>query len=387
MRILQVVPSLDVGGAERVAALLAREQQRGGHAVAVVSLFDPVGSWIERDLRAAGVDLFFLGKRPGLDVRMVPRLAGVLRRWRPDVVHTHLHVLKYLLPAALAARPLRVVHTLHNLAEREVEPQSQALQRVAFRGLVTPVAIGEAVAASMAPLYGAPARHVVANGIPTAASRAPPGTREALRAALHAADHPVLLSAGRLNPQKNHAVLIDAVADPRLARVHLWIAGEGELAEDLAARVRDRGVADRVRLLGVRTDVPALMAAADLFVLPSTWEGNPLVVMEAMAAGLPVVATAVGCVPELLSPDTGRLVPAGVSEALVTAIADLTADPATRGQLGAAARARATERFDVSAMAEAYLRVYAAAVPVGGPGLVAEVYSALSKGRREPARG
>ncbi len=355
MRIVQLIPSLDVGGAERVAAMLARAQRQLGHEVAVVSLFDPVGSWIEADLRAADVTVRFLGKRPGLDLRVVPRLARVLRELRPDVVHTHLHVLKYLLPARVAWPRATVIHTVHNLAEREVEPQSQWIQRFAFRGPVAAVAIGDAVAASMVRLYGRPPAHVIPNGIPLVPAR--PGARAAVRAAFGVAEAtPVILAVGRLNPQKDHAVLVDALADPRLGAAELWIAGEGELRDALVAQAAARGVSTRVRLLGNRPDVPDLLAAADLFALSSTWEGNPLVVMEAMAAGLPVVARPVGCVPELVTPETGRLV--GPGEAFADGVAGLLADPALRSRLGAAATRRAQARFDVASMAAAYLRAY-----------------------------
>ena len=361
MRIVQLIPSLDVGGAERVAAMLACEQAKLGHDVAVVSLFDPVGSWIEADLRAAGVTLRFLGKRPGLDLRVIPRLARTLRELRPDVLHTHLHVLKYALPARLAGPRSVVVHTVHNVAEREVEPQSQWIQRLAFRGPVTAVAIGEAVATSMARLYGRRPAWVIPNGIPTAAMRSPAGTRARARAAMGVADDtPVILAIGRLNPQKNHAALLAAMADPGLAGAELWIAGEGELRGALTAQAQGGGVAGRVRLLGNRADVSDLLAAADVFALPSRWEGNPLVVMEAMAAGLPVVATAVGCVGELVTVDTGLLVSPEDPAALTVALVALVSNTGLRGSLGIAASLRATACFDLGVMAGRYLRAYSA---------------------------
>lgn len=363
MRVVQLVPSLDVGGAERVAALLADDLRARGHEVALVSMFDAVGSWIEADLRAGGIPLRFLAKRPGLDLRTIPRLARVLRELRPDVLHTHLHVLKYALPAKVVWPGCAVVHTLHNLAEREVEPQSQALQRYAFRGAVAPVAIGDAVAESVQRLYGFPARAVIPNGIPTRAFHPRPGARERIRGELGLSpDVPVLLAVGRLNPQKNHAALLDALADPRVAATgaHLVLAGEGELLPALREQGERLGVTMRLHLLGVRGDIPDLLAAADVFALSSSWEGNPLAVMEAMAAGLPLVATAVGCVPELVTEPTGRLVPAGDTPALAAALASLAADAPLRRALGAAAARRATERFDVSQMGAAYETLYVA---------------------------
>src|SRR4051812_6926663 len=153
MRVLQIIPTLWVGGAERVVSLLGRYLVRSGHAVGVISMFPARGTWIEEELRAAGVPLYFLGKRRGPDLRMIPRIARAIADFRPDVLHTHLYVLKYALPALAACRRFRVVHTVHNLAEHEVERSSRILQYVAFRAGVVPVAIGKAVAESMMRVY------------------------------------------------------------------------------------------------------------------------------------------------------------------------------------------------------------------------------------------
>lgn len=366
MRVVQVIPSLSVGGAERVAAMLALEQKARGHEVEVVALGPSTGSWIEAELGRAWIPVRFLDKGPGLDLRVVPRLARALRRARPDVIHTHLHVLKYVLPALPAAPRARLVHTVHNLADREVEPQSLRLQKLVFGRLVEPVAIGEAVAASMARVYGRPPRVTIPNGVPTARFHPPPGARAAVRAPLGLDDAvPVVLAAGRLNPQKNHALLLEAMAQPAVATLgaHLLLAGEGELHEALAARAAAADLAGRVHLLGVRADMPALFGAADVFALSSTWEGNPLVVMEAMSAGLPVVATAVGCVPELVRAGPGEgapglLVPPEGPAAFAGALAELLGSARARREAGEAAARRAREVFDVGVMTEAYLGVY-----------------------------
>ncbi len=359
MRVVQLVPSLDVGGAERMAALLALQLRTLGHDAALVSCYDPTGSWIEQELRAAGVPLRFLGKSKGFDRGLVPRLATALRELRPDVLHTHLHLLPYALPArALGHRRARVVHTLHNLAEHEVEPPIRLFQHVAFRAGVTPVCIGDAVARSFERTYRRPAGAVIPNGIPVARHAPPSGARAAVRAELGIDDaRPLFLTAGRLNAQKNQALLVRAFADPALAHATLCIAGEGELRDALERQAAEAG--RDIRFLGVRRDLPRWMGAADAFVLPSDWEGNPLVVMEAMAAGLAVIATAVGCVPELVTEETGFLVPKGDARALAGVLARGAAAPGTLHARGAAGARVARERLDVSVMATSYVAVYA----------------------------
>lgn len=372
MKIVQLIPSLSVGGAERIAALLALAQRRGGDDVALVSLYAPEASWIEASLREAGVPLHFLGKRPGLDPPIVRRLARTLAALDPEVVHTHLHTLKYAV-AALLLRPRRaaLVHTVHNLAEREAEGWDRALSRVAFRTCATPVAIGAEVARSLAATYGIEPRFTIPNGIVVADFAARPGVGEAARAALGVEpETPLLLTAGRLNPQKNHAALLSAMADPRLAALgaRLLIAGEGPLRPALEAQATALGLGARVRLLGVVSNLPELYAAADLFVLSSSWEGNPLVVMEAMAAGKPLVATVVGCVPELITPATGLLVPPGDPVALAGALARLAGDRGLSRTLGAAGACEARARFDLQVMARAYRSLYEELLPRGPRG-------------------
>jgi len=362
MRILQVVPSLDVGGAERIAALLALALRREGDEVALVSLYGAVDSWLEGELRGAGIELRFLGKRPGLDPAVALRLARVLRALAPDVVHTHLHALKYALAArSLSGRHPVVVHTVHNLAEHEAQGLDRSLNRVAFRLGAVPVAIGDEVARSLRRTYGIEPRWTIPNGVPVADFEARADARGPTRARLGLDPGlPVLLSAGRLNPQKNHAGLLEAFADPRLAALGavLLIAGDGELRRSLEARAAEPDLKGRVRFLGVVSDLPELLAAADAFALSSSWEGNPLVVMEAMAAGRPVVATRVGCVPELVTAETGLLVPPGDAGALALALVRLLADRAHAELLGAAGAARAKARFDVPVMARAYRALY-----------------------------
>lgn len=369
MRVVELIPSLSVGGAERVAALLAGRLRQRGQEVRLISLGPATGSFIEERLRREGVELRFLDKGPGLSPRVLPALARELRAFRPDLAHTHLHALKYLLAAWAPRPPRRVLHTLHNLAEHEAVAHDRAVTRLALRAGVRLVAIGEAVQASVRRLYGQPAAFVIQNGIPVADFAVDEARRRAARAAVGARDEELnLLFAGRFNEQKDPLSLIEALARPAL-RDRPWrlrMAGDGELRPAVEAAVRARGLQGRVELLGVRGDLPALMAASDALVLPSRYEGNPLVVLEALAAGLAVVATEVGCLPELVPTACGRLVPPGRPDALAQALADL--DPQRARQLGRAGADRAAERYDLDIMAQAYERAFRLSLGSVSPG-------------------
>jgi glycosyltransferase involved in cell wall biosynthesis len=360
MRVLQVIPTIATGGAERMLATLVRLLGAAGHTVGVVAMHDPDGWSLEAQLRADGATLFFLGQRRRPDVRLIPRFARAMREFAPHVVHTHLQVLKYVLPAALARR-CGVVHTVHNLAEREVTRPDRLVQRLAFRAGVVPVAIGEAVAESVRRVYAVTPRRTISNGITVRDYAPPPAAREELRAALGVPpDAPVVLGTARFEPQKNVGALVDAVGAPRLreAGVHLLLAGEGVLRGELGRQVAALGLGARVHFLGQRDDVARLLAAADVFALTSSWEGQPLSVMEAMAAGKPVVATAVGCVPELVPEGTGRLVAPGDGAALERALLELVTDLETARAMGARAERTARERYDAAAMVAAYETLY-----------------------------
>jgi glycosyltransferase involved in cell wall biosynthesis len=331
VRVLEVLATLKRAGAEHVATQLA---SRLDAETAIVSLFDPFPHGLD-----PGVPVFYLGKRPGLDPRMYPRLARVIREFRPDVVHTHSYVMRYALPVA---RRTALVHTVHNLAEREVEAFGRLVHRVAWRAGAIPVAVSAEVARSFRDVYGFEPK-VIPNGIDTAAY-VRPGARERWRRAHGFTNSDrVVVSVARLDPQKNPLGLIEAFS--RVPDAHLVMAGAGRLGIDLPARVR---------LLGVVEDVPELLAAADAFALASDWEGQPVSVLEAMAAGLPVAATAVGGVPEVVEHGvTGLLVPRGDMRALGDAIAAVLGARAM-GEAGC----RRAARFDLSRMVDAYAELF-----------------------------
>jgi glycosyltransferase involved in cell wall biosynthesis len=343
-RVVEVLATLKRAGAERMVVALARGLDRERFAPTVISLFDAFPGGFEPELEAAGVPVRHLAKRPGMDARIWPRLARDLRALQPDIVHTHSYVMRYVLPAwLLAGRPGRLVHTVHNLALKEVEWRGRLLHRVAFGLGVVPVAVSGEVAASFESVYGsAPA--VIPNGVDTEACCRPEPWRR--QNGIGERDL-VVVSVARLDRQKNPLAL--ARAFERIGTGTLLVAGEGELRPQLEAR-------ERVRLLGVRRDTPELLAAADVFALASDWEGHPLALMEAMAAGLPVVATRVGGVEEIVG-DAGLLVPAGDEEDLTRALRQLMEDPELRRRLGQAARER-SRRFGLRPMIESYQRLF-----------------------------
>lgn len=354
IRVLEVLATLRRAGAERIAVSLAARLDRTRFETGVVSLFDAFPGGFEPVLEEHHVPVWHLGKRRGFDPRMWPRLVRVLRDFRPDIVHTHSYVMRY----ALVHRG-KIVHSVHNVANREVDALGRAIHRMAYRLGVVPVAVSQTVARSFEGMYGFAPAAVIPNGADIGCPPAA-GVRDAWRrrSGLQAADN-LIVSVARFEPQKNPLGLITAFsrALPDDPSSHLVMAGEGSLLEASRALAVSLGVAGRVHFPGVCRDVPELLAAGDLFALASDWEGTPVAVIEAMAAGLPVVATAVGGVPELVEDGvTGALVPAGDSAAFASALSALARNP-SRGEMGTAAAERARQ-FDAGAMIDSYAALF-----------------------------
>lgn len=361
-RVLHIVPTLNPGGAERVAVHIVTRLNPRRYEGAVVSLGRREECDLDRLLEEAGVEVQYLGKPPGFDYRMYYRLHRALRDYRPDVVHTHMQVLRYALPSMLLLKRASLLHTIHNLAERDVEPRARFIQRYAFNHGVVPIGVATEVALSVERLYGIQECRVISNGIPTARYARPQISRKEWRAREGFGDDDVLfVCVARFAPQKNHALLLKAFAqgpasDPN---AHLVLVGEGVLRQQLEGQAKSLGLSRQVHFLGLRTDIPDVLGAMDVFVLSSDYEGNPLSVMEAMASGLPIVSTAAGGVPDLFeNGKEGFLVQPGDVQGLSLSMMSLLRNRELRQALGRAAARRARERFDVSTMVQAHEALY-----------------------------
>ncbi|MEO1903432.1 MAG: glycosyltransferase [Alcanivorax sp.] len=360
MRVLLTVTGLGTGGAERLVTGLADRFIAAGHEVLLVAFHGEI------ELRPTHPDVCVVN----LDMRRSPwgvlaamgRFRRFVRAFRPDVVNSHLVHANILTRLLRLVTPIpRLVTSAHNTNEGGRGRMLAYRLTDCLADISTNVS-EEAVAAFEQQGALRQGRMIaIHNGIDTTAFTFDPGGRERVRLelALHK-NAPLLLAVGRLWQQKDYPNLLRAFARlpegrhaPRLA-----IVGDGPLRGQLEAMAVSLGVADRVCFLGVRHDVPALMAACDVFVLSSAWEGFGLVVAEAMACERPVVATDCGGVREVVG-QAGFLVPPRDSEALSTSLIDalrLRADE--REALGRAARSRVVEHFSLSATADRYLAVY-----------------------------
>lgn len=372
MHVLHVMEAT-VGGTRRHLLDVARGHRRLGLEVTVVASAEREPDFRSdlEALRAEGCWVHELPMvrpiRPATDWRHYRALRAILAARAPDVVHTHSSKAGVLgRRASLATGVGARVHTPHTFAFL-FHAMFGPARRVLFRAVEgrlarrthAIVAVSESEAESFRASGVVPPERVrvVPNGIdPTPWFEAAPADRAALGVPEGV---PLLIVVGLLNAAKGQDDLLRALARTR-AGAHLLLAGSGETEPELRALAGSLGLAPRVHFLGQRSDVPALLAAADALVLPSRWEGMPYVVLEAMAAGLPVVATAVDGARDLVrAGQTGWLVPVGAPDALAAALDELAeADPQRRLRMGRAGRARVQAEFGLDAMLRGLVRVY-----------------------------
>ncbi len=367
--VMYVIWALEVGGAERIVLSLAKGLDRSRYRPMVVCIHRR--GRLADELEAAGVPVVSLDKRSGLDLSVVPKLVRLMRRERVAVVHTHLWTANLWgrLAAWLAGVPV-IIATEHNVDvwKRRVHVWCD---RLLCRRSHSVVCVSERVRLFYQQrLPGVDGKLVkIYNGIDAARYRN--GTRS-LRPPADgewAGRFPVIVAIGRLVPAKGYAYLIEAAAQlrARYPSLQVLVIGEGPLALQLARQIQAAGLGDTVHLTGLRQDIPFILHQAHLLVLPSLREGLPMVALEAMAAGLPVVATDVGGNREAIADgQTGLLVPPEDPEALAEAIQALLDDHAFYARASAQGQQRVLQRFSVERMVAENDALYQRALRRGG---------------------
>jgi glycosyltransferase involved in cell wall biosynthesis len=352
-----------LGGAEQALLMLIEALDRTEWEPVLLLEAGPGVEAVSEPARALGVPVHLVPPLPlGLaGARRVPGFTRLLRSERPDVFHAHLSwplAAKYGLVSALLARVPAVVATVQLIPEMELDRSSRLQLRAIARRTGCSIAVSRDIAAELVTRFGWPAERieVVHNAVDLDRFRAAEAPR--LRTELTGGeDRPVVLTAARLDEQKGHPVLFRAAAE--LPEALFVLAGEGPRRAALQELAAELGIADRVLFLGHRTDIPELLAASDVFALPSLYEGSSLAVLEAMAAGRAVVSSAIGGTDELLTDgEDGLLVAPGDSPALAAALRRLLGDGELRAELGRAARARAERDFSRGAMEGRVTAIY-----------------------------
>jgi glycosyltransferase involved in cell wall biosynthesis len=360
LRIAMAIETVGLGGAEVVMLQLSQELRRRGHEVFPIG---PEGreGWLRTSFLEDGFAWHEYRLRRPIDWQCAERYGRLLRELRSDVAHAHEFVAAVYGTAATRLAGVGHVISMHGNQQMTQKLQRRMALRWAFAHSEATVAVSHDTRRHLEGALGLPPGRVqvVHNGIPDR-----PGTRAKVRAELGMHDEELLVIAtGSLMKRKGHLVLLEAMrlVDAR-GGTPAWriaIAGEGVERVPLEAFIAAHGLAPRVSLLGNRNDIPDIQAAADVFVMPSLWEGLPLAILEAMFAANPIIATSASGIPEAITHgEHGSLVPAGDPVVLANELHRLLCDPAARRALGSRARAHAERQFSIGAMTDAYERLY-----------------------------
>ena len=359
IRVMQVTWSLVAGGAEIYALTVASRLDKNRFSALMCALDQ--GGAIEPEVKKCGLPYFIMNRRAGIDWRLFGRLHRLFRRHKIDVLQTHHFNQLFYSSIGAKLRGIRIYHTEHDV-ELAKKPRLRLALKVLSLCCDKMIAIGDEIAQMYRDL-GIPESkiEIIRAGVELSSfSQSQEEARRELGELGLQDKHRVAIIVARLFPEKNHHLLLNAFAQAAKNQpdFRLLIAGEGTQSEAIRAQIENLNLTCQVKMLGVRRDVPRLLAASDVFVLSSDREGLPIAILEAMAAARPVIATAVGNVPDVVRDgETGRLVPPKNQAALAEAIGDLLGDKTRSAALGRAAR-QVVRNYDVHFMIERYEKLF-----------------------------
>lgn len=363
--IIHVVENLARGGLERTVIDLITAQRAAGHRCRVICVFEP--GQLAAELQGQGVRVDACHKRDGLDLRALRRLRGWLRETPGAVLHTHNATAHYYALLAAVGLPLaRTVNTRHGMGVADPHSRKEALYRLSARYTDYVVGVCNAARDRFAEQRVRPRAGLLAipNGIRLERFHVANAEDQAAlaRSLGWPEDSAIIGTVGRLNPVKDQAALISAFrhVHQMQPQARLVIVGDGQLRADLQAHIDVAGVQDVVRLVGDQDDVPRWLAGMRVFALPSRSEGYSIALLEACAAGLPIVATDVGGNREIVREGVnGALIASGDKDALAKALQGLLEQPTRAQQLGRAGREWVQREGSFLHMAARYEALYA----------------------------
>lgn len=353
MKIMQVIPAFRLAGAEVMCENLCIALKNAGETVIAVSLYSEKTAITVR-LEKAGVHIEYLNKKPGFDASIIFKLVSLFKRERPDVVHTHIYASKYGLIAAVLAGIEKKVHTVHSVAQKEQGNLGKKVNSFMYKYFnVVPVALSQEVRKSISDVYRLQEDSVptVFNGIDL--SKCITKTNYKVNEIF------TILHIGRFMKVKNHETLIRAFAT--FVKKHpcskLQLLGEGEMFDEMQNLAKTLDVADKVEFLGLQSNVYPFLHKADIFCLPSEYEGVPMTLIEAMGTALPIIAGNVGGIPDMLTNGESALLIEPEIHAVEKAMEALYSSEQKRAKLGQKACKRSKD-FSSEAMAKGYMKIY-----------------------------
>jgi len=353
MKVLQIMPEMGLAGAETMCESLCNELKAIGCDVILVSLYD-YQSAITRRLQENNIKIYFLKKKHGLDITIIFKLLSLFFKEKPQCVHTHRYVMRYVIPAAFLSRVPTRIHTVHNVAQKENTPIGIFVNRYFYRYFnVIPVALSNQVLKTIVDVYGLSPTSipVIFNGI---------DLKKCIRKSDYSSDNCfTILHIGRFAEAKNHRLILNTFRKivSRHPNTQLKLIGAGKLLSEIKSLAKELEIEDKVCFLGQIDNIYPILHDADIFILPSEYEGMPMTLIEAMGTGVPIIASNVGGIPDMLTNDVDALLIKPDINDLFSAIEKLILNKEKREMLGKNALIRAQE-FSSKIMAQKYYKLY-----------------------------
>lgn len=351
MKIIQIIPLLDLAGAETMCENLTNSLIKLGHEVTVISLYD-YHSVITERMEKNGIKIIYLNKKSGLDLSLTFKLVKIFKEYKPDVVHSHLYAGKYAHVAASICGVPGKVYTIHNIARNEAGKMNRTFNRFLFKKChVVPVSLTKEIQKSVADEYNIDFKNtpVVFNGV----------SMEKCHIKNDYSGNGRILHIGRFSKQKNHEVLVRAFSRVvnRGSDVFLYLYGQGELEEAIKELVKNLNMDQNIFFCGLTDDVYSVMESSDIFVLPSLFEGMPMTLIEAMGTGMPILASNVGGIPDMIENEKSGLLCEPTVEGVAAGLERLISSADDRKLYGQNA-VISSEKFSADKMAKDYYEIY-----------------------------
>lgn len=345
-----VVPSLAQGGGQKFVIDLAEGLDKTQYEVKILIYYNLISDAFKDKISGfKDIEIIKLDKKTGLDFSFFKKVKKVVKEYQPDIIHTHLDVLLYLFP--VFKKHQVKLHTVHSMAEKESVGLQRWVRKIAFKWFkVKPVAISDTVCQSIKQCYKMKDVPIAYNGVSCKDYAGEIVKHEGVN----------IITTGRLYAEKNFKYLIDCFYEVSLKHpdVSLTLLGDGPLRDELQEQINGLGISDKVCLVGEVSNVKSYLLKADIFASSSIFEGLPLSMLEAMAAGLPIIANDVGGIHDIVKDGfNGYLVPYGAKDEYVKKLEQLVCDTEQRHWMADNARCVAVERDECKTV-EAYEKLY-----------------------------
>ncbi|SRR6266496_1929650 len=360
IRLVILIDSLKTGGAQRlISAFVSRATEYDIDPV-VISLHEDASPAIREAIEVSGTRLITMPANSLFSIQRLKGLIDYLKKEKIDVLHTHLLYANILGSIAGSLANVPVVCTLHSTHIEKRWLRHKRVEDFCLRHFATRIiAVGNVVATAHRGRYKGRAFDVIPNGIPepeTISSQA----LSRVRNELGVDGHPIVITVGRLERAKGYGDMIEAfkLLQQKQSNSVLLMVGSGSLRDSIRSQIESLDLKQSVILAGERQDISQLLASSDVFASSSHREGLPLSVLEAMMAGLPIVATSVGDIPNVVTKETGVVVPPHQPEMLAEALNDLLKNPGKRRAMGKAAKDRAMQEYSLDVWMKRQVKLY-----------------------------